>query len=164
MSDQSYTTTFSVEQTPKEAFDAINNPRGWWSEEIEGGTDKVGDEFKYHYEDLHRCKIRVTELVPGQKVSWLVVDNYFSFTEDKTEWKDTTISFEISEKDGKTQVHFTHLGLVPEYECYNACSEGWGNYINGSLRNLIAAGEGQPNSRGQARTSAEEELGTARRQ
>jgi hypothetical protein len=29
-----------VKQTPEEAFTAINNVRGWWSEEIEGGTEK----------------------------------------------------------------------------------------------------------------------------
>jgi hypothetical protein len=156
MSDQSFTTTFSVGQTPKEAFDAISNVRGWWSEEIDGGTAKLGDEFTYHYEDLHRCKIRVTEAIPGQKVSWLVVDNYFDFTEDKTEWTGTRISFEISENDGKTEVHFTHRGLVPEYECFDVCSNSWGSYINGSLRNLITTGEGQPNGRGRPRVPAEE--------
>jgi hypothetical protein len=29
MSDQSYTTSFSVDRTPDEVFDAINNVRGW---------------------------------------------------------------------------------------------------------------------------------------
>jgi len=47
MNNQSFTTTISVDQTPKEAFDAINNARGWWSEEIEGSTDKLGGEFTY---------------------------------------------------------------------------------------------------------------------
>jgi hypothetical protein len=45
MKNPDFTTTISVDQTPKEVFDAINNVRGWWSEEIEGGTDKIGDEF-----------------------------------------------------------------------------------------------------------------------
>jgi hypothetical protein len=158
MNDQSFTTTLTVDQTPKEAFDAINNPRGWWSEEIEGRTEDVGDEFDYHYEDVHRCKIRVIESIPGRKVSWLVLDNYFSFTEDKTEWTGTTMNFDISEKDGATEVQFTHVGLVPEYECYSACTEGWGNYVGRSLRNLIATGAGQPNAKGRPQTSAEEEL------
>jgi hypothetical protein len=66
--------------------------RGWWSEEIEGDTDKLG-EFKYHYKDSHRCTINITELVPGKKVVWHIVDNYFSFLIDKSEWMDTDIVF-----------------------------------------------------------------------
>lgn len=145
MSSQDYTTTFTVDQTPKEVFNAINNPRGWWSEDIEGITNKVGSVFKYHYEDVHRCRIKVTELIPRKKVAWLVLDNYFNFTKDKREWKGTRIVFDISKRENKTEVCFTHVGLVPNYECYNVCSDAWGSYIKGSLRNLIMTGEGQPN-------------------
>jgi hypothetical protein len=143
--DQSYTVTISVEQTPEQVFDAINNVRGWWSEEIEGRTDRLGDEWTHHYQDVHRCKIKITELVPGKKVVWLVLDNYFNFTKDKTEWKGTEIIFEISKKGKKTEVRFTHEGLVPDYECFDVCSDAWGGYIKGSLKSLIAAGKGQPN-------------------
>ncbi|HEX8094279.1 SRPBCC family protein [Jatrophihabitans sp.] len=156
MSDRSFTTAISVSQSPQQAFDAINNVSGWWSGEIEGDTSRVGDEFLYRHEELHRCKLRVTEAVPGRKVSWYVVDNYFSFTKDKTEWTNTTIQFEISAKAGGTEIRFTHLGLVPEYECFDACSDGWGFYINSSLRNLIATGEGQRQGTSQTGTSAEE--------
>jgi len=93
MKDQDFTTSFSVDQTPEEVFKAINNVRGWWSEEIEGATDKPGAEFTYHYEDVHRCKVKITEFIPGKKVAWFVLDNYFDFTEDKTEWKGTKINF-----------------------------------------------------------------------
>ena len=94
MKNQNYTTTFSVDQPPEEVFAAINNVRGWWSEEIEGSTDKVGDEWTYHYEDVHSCKLKVTELVPGKRVVWHILDNYFNFTKDKSEWKGTTIMSE----------------------------------------------------------------------
>ncbi len=75
----------------------------------------------YHYEDVHRCKMKLIEVVPDKKVVWLVMDNYFNFTKDKSEWKGTKITFEISKKDNKTQIRFTHLGLVPEYECFDIC-------------------------------------------
>jgi len=145
MISQSFTTTISVDQTPKQAFDAINNVRGWWSEEIEGSTDKLGDEFTYHYQDVHRCTMKITECVPGKKVVWHVLDNFFNFTEDKTEWSGTDISFEIFRRGDKTEVCFSHLGLVPEYECFNVCSNAWTSYINGSLWRLIATGKGKPN-------------------
>jgi hypothetical protein len=63
------------------------------------------------------------------------------------EWKGTEVVFEVSKGD-KTEVRFTHLGLVPEYECFNVCSNAWGSYINGSLRSLITTGKGHPNQKG----------------
>ncbi len=147
MASQDFTTTISVDQTPTEVFQAINNPRGWWSEEIEGAINRLGAEFTYHYEDAHRCKMKIVEFVRDKKVVWLVLDNYFNFTEDKTEWKGTKVVFEVSRKDGKTQLRFTHEGLIPAYECFNICSNAWGSYINGSLRSLIETGKGHPNQK-----------------
>jgi hypothetical protein len=136
-----FTTTISVDQTPEEAFAAINNVRGWWTGAIEGSTDKLGDEFTYRYEDLHYSKQQVTEFVPGKKVVWLVLDGGPNFVKDKTEWKGTEITFAISQKGDKTEVRFTHIGLVPEFECFSECSNAWGSYIRGSLRNLITTGK-----------------------
>jgi uncharacterized protein YndB with AHSA1/START domain len=145
MANRNFTTTFTVDQPPEIVFAAINNVRGWWSEEIKERTDKVGEEFDHHFTDMHRCKIKITALTPGKKVVWRVLDNYFSFIEDKTEWIGTEIIFDVSKHGGKTEVRFTHLGLVPEYECYDVCSDGWGSAINGSLRSLITTGKGRPN-------------------
>jgi hypothetical protein len=146
----SFTAAFSVDQTPGEVFHAINNVRGWWSEAIEGGTGKAGDEFTYRYQDAHRCRIKVTELVPGERVAWRVLDNYFDFTQDKGEWKDTEIRFDISARDGKTEIRFTHLGLVPAGECFDVCSNSWDFYLYTSLRALIRTGQGLPNRKEQA--------------
>ena len=80
MEKKNYTAAIEVAQTPKEVFDAINNVRGWWSEEIEGNTDRLNEEWTYHYKDVHRCKMKIVEFIPNKKVVWMVMDNYFSFT------------------------------------------------------------------------------------
>jgi hypothetical protein len=145
MSTSNFSTTLLVDQTPEATFHAINNVRGWWSEEIEGGTEKLNDEFTYHYQDVHNCRMKLIEVIPNEKVVWLVMDNYFNFTKDKSEWKGTKISFEISRQDNKTQIRFTHQGLVPEYECFDICSNAWTDYLQNSLKNLITTGKGKPN-------------------
>ena len=147
MATTNFTTAFVVDQTPKQVFNAVTNVRGWWSEEIEGSTEKLIDEFTYHYGDVHISKMKLIEVIPNKKVVWLVLDNYFKFTNDKNEWKDNKIIFEISEQGDKTQLQFTQLGLVPEYECYDVCRDAWTNYINNSLRSLVTTGKGQPNAK-----------------
>jgi uncharacterized protein YndB with AHSA1/START domain len=146
MHDQNYTASFSVDRPAREVFDAINDVRSWWNQNLEGETTAVGDEFVHHVKDLHRARIQVTELVPGERVTWRVLDNWFSFVADPNEWKDTEIRFDLTEQDGATEVRFTHVGLTPRDECFDVCHEAWGHYINDSLRSLIATGTGQPNS------------------
>ena len=145
MENQNFSTSITVDATAQEVFNAITNVRGWWSEEIEGSTENLNDEFTYHYKDVHICKMKLIEVIPNEKVVWLVLDNYFKFTEDKSEWKGNKIVFDISEKDNKTQLQFTQQGLVPTYECYDICRDAWSNYIKNSLHSLITTGKGQPN-------------------
>ena len=66
------------------------------------------------------------------------------FTQDKTEWKGTDVVFEIARKGNKTELRFTHAGLVPAFECYGGCSGAWGALVNGNLRKLIETGNNQP--------------------
>lgn len=161
MTQSDYTTSIIVTKSPKEVYHAINNVRGWWSEEIEGSTDKLNAVWNYHYQDVHRCKMKIIELVPGQRVVWEVVDNYFSFTKDKKEWTGNTIVFDITEKDNATHLQVTQIGLVPEYECYDVCENAWNTYIQKSLYNLITTGKGQPNSSEKPQTDDERKLSTA---
>jgi hypothetical protein len=78
--------------------------------------------------------LKLIERVPNSKVVWRVLDNYFSFTKDKSEWKGTSLVFEVTTKGDKTKVHFTHRGLVPAYECFDMCSNAWDELIDGSLK------------------------------
>ena len=143
MNNQDFTTTILVEQSPAEVFKAVNKPREWWSEDIEGRTDKLNDEWTYHFKENHRSKMKTIEMIPNKKVVWLVEDNYFAFTKDKTEWTGNKITFEISKQGDKTKLVFTQVGLVPAYECYTVCRDAWTGFIQKSLYSLITTGKGQ---------------------
>jgi hypothetical protein len=143
MNNQDFTTTILVDQSPAEVFKAINNPRAWWSEDITGNPDKLNDEWTYRFEDNHRSKMKTIEMIPDKKVVWLVEENYFKFTKDKSEWTGNKITFEVSKASGKTQLTFTQIGLVPGYECFNVCSGAWIGFIQKSLQSLITTGKGQ---------------------
>ncbi len=148
MDNENFTTAILVDKTPMEAFNDIKNFRAWWSEDIEGQTDKLGETFFYHYKDVHLCKMKLIEMVPGKKLVYLVVANEFSFTKDKTEWVNTKLVFDISSEGKQTKITFTHEGLVPEYECYNVCHDAWTGFIQKSLKNLVNTGKGEPNPKG----------------
>jgi hypothetical protein len=144
MKNSDYTTTFLVDQTPTAVFDAINNVRGWWTGDVSGDTDSIGAEFIYEVPGIHFSKQKITEYIPGKKIVWRVTDAHLSFLKDKGEWKDTEMIFDIAKNGGKTEVRFTHKGLVPAYECYDSCSSAWDLLVKGNLRRLIATGENQP--------------------
>ena len=153
MKNQNFTTTFLVDQNPEEVFNAIKNVRGWWSglysEEFEGETNKLNDEFTFRAGDgAHYSKQKLIELIPGKKIAWLVTDSNLNFLENKNEWTGTKIIFEISGPDSyrggnKTQIRFTHEGLVPKVECYESCAPSWTKYLNEKLLNLISKGKEQ---------------------
>ena len=146
MKNQNYTISFAVDKSPEQVFNAINNVRGWWSGAIEGETDWLGAEFTYRYQNMHRSKQKITELVPNKKVVWHVLDSSLSFLKDKSEWTGTDIVFDVLAKDGKTEVRLTHVGLAPQIECYGSCSNAWSMLVKGNLRKLITTGKTQPDA------------------
>lgn len=142
MKNQNFTSTIMVAKTPTEAFKTILNVRAWWSglfaESFDGNSDKIGDEFSFRAgEGVHYSKQRLVELVPNQKVTWLVIESNLSFLEKTDEWNGTQICFEVSERANKTQIVFTHVGLQPEVECYEACAPAWTQYIQEQLKRVL---------------------------
>lgn len=141
------TAHFTVDATPMEVYDAINDVRSWWSGNIVGDTDAVGAEWYYLVPDIHFSKQVVRELIPGERVRWDFTDGYLSFITDKKEWVGTSGRFDISRQDGRTEVTFTHDGLASGDECYGVCFDAWTHYITVSLKQRIETGAGQIRSR-----------------
>jgi hypothetical protein len=146
MNDQGHTIELELRGTPREVYDAVLDVRGWWSENVVGDTATVGAEWDYAYEEVHDCRIRVTETVPDERVEWLVLENRFSFTENPAEWVGTRMVFAIRHTDQGACLRFTHVGLVEDHECYGACVQGWDFYIGTSLRERVETGTGRPST------------------
>ena len=144
MTSHDYTITFRTEQTPETVFEAICNVPAWWSEAFRGNAARPGDEFEVRFfGDVHYSRHRLTEAVPGQKITWLVTDSSLNFVQDKSEWTGTTNSFEIIPSGSGTELRFTHQGLTPQLECFKNCNSGWNQYLQ-SLLQLINTGTGAP--------------------
>lgn len=142
MSATGFTISIVVNNTATAVYNAINNAKDWWHGEIDGSTQHLHDVFDYRFETFHYSRQQVVELIPGKKIVWLVTDSNLSFTKNHGEWTGTRIIFDIAEADGKTEIRFTHEGLVPSFECYGDCSNGWSMLIQKSLYNLLTEGKG----------------------
>jgi hypothetical protein len=145
-STDDFTVTVDVTGTPDEAFAAIADPRAWWSRDITGDTDRLGGEFEFEVPGIHYSHQRVSTFDPGESVVWDVVDARMTFIADQTEWIGTSIRFDLQPlPGGGTEIRFSHVGLRPQIECYDACSTAWTSYVTTSLRRLVEQGVGLPN-------------------
>jgi len=107
-------------------------------------AEKLNDVFTVRFSGGTFVTFEVTESVHGEKIAWQVTECYLPWLKDKTEWNGTTIVFEISPLGHETQVRMTHVGLVPEVECYEGCEAGWNKYFKGSLFKLLTEHIGVP--------------------
>jgi hypothetical protein len=144
MNQQNYQCSIAADFTPAEAFAAINKVNEWWAKNVEGSAEKLNDVFTVRFSGEIFVTFKVAESIPDKKVAWLVTDCYLPWLKDKTEWNGTTVVFEISASGDETQVTMTHIGLVPEMECYAGCEAGWNQYFKGSLNKLLTEHAGVP--------------------
>lgn len=136
--------TYQVDQSATEVFNAITNVSKWWTENLQGHSAALNDEFTVQFDDMHVSTQRLIEVIPNKKIVWLVTDSRLSWILQKDEWTGTKVVFEISNQGNKTQIEFTHIGLLPEVECYDGCADAWNQYVCASLFKLITTGKGQP--------------------
>jgi hypothetical protein len=135
---ESFTATIEVTKPPQEVFNCIKEVSKWWSKDFEGSSKQLNDEFIIHHLKRHYSKQKLVEVIPNQKIVWLVTESILHWLQmNQHEWTNTKMIFELSTHNGKTMLHFTHEGLAPGKECYEMCSKGWSMVIKGWLFNYI---------------------------
>lgn len=146
MSQKDYKTSISANITANEAQKRINNVSEWWTKNFKGSANKVNDKFTVRFGETF-VDFQINEVVSGKKIVWSVTDCYLHWLNDKKEWNDTIIEWEIASNGKSTKINMTHVGLVPEVECYNDCRKGWNFYVNESLFKLLTEGKGIPDKK-----------------
>jgi predicted lipoprotein with Yx(FWY)xxD motif len=139
-----FTASFTTDRSRDEVFAAIRDVRGWWSESVRGASAERGDSFRFEVPGVHTCTMTLTEVAPGERMVWHVTDSWVVFAADTAEWEDTDVVFTLADRDGRTVVTFTHVGLSPAVECYDLCTDAWTGFVTGSLKQLIETGRGEP--------------------
>jgi Activator of Hsp90 ATPase homolog 1-like protein len=138
-----YHRTITANASAEEAMKKISQINFWWKKDFSGSAEQLNDTFTVPFSEPSFVDFVVSEFVPGKKVVWKVTDCYLPWFQDKKEWNNTEVVFELSEENDNTKIDFTHVGLVPEVECYDVCEKGWNGHIN-TLMKFINEGKGLP--------------------
>lgn len=141
MVPRDFSSTLTAQLRPDEVFAAVCDVRSWWEGDIQGDSRSLGAQFTYRQLPYHESTQKVVEFEPGRQLVWLVTDSKLHFVAQHDEWTGTRIIIELTPQPTGTLVRFTHAGLVPELECYGACSQAWSFILSeGLARRLAPAG------------------------
>ncbi len=141
---ESFSTTIEVSTSPQEVFKILSDDvSNWWGgKDLSGKSSTLHDEFIINHPGAHYSKQQLMEVIPHQKLVWRVTESTLDWLKkNKHEWTNTKMIFELTQKNGKTTIHFTHQGLVPELECYDLVHQGWTTIITDYLFNYITSGK-----------------------
>ena len=143
MEKKNFHTAIKVNASAEAAMKKIGEVNKWWAKKVKGRSQKLNDKFTVDFGTTW-VDFRITELIPAKKVVWQVTDCNLQWINNKKEWNDTEVVFEISKKKNVAQIDFTHVGLIPSFECYKDCETGWTEHVTDSLVKFINEGKGMP--------------------
>jgi uncharacterized protein YndB with AHSA1/START domain len=124
---------------PERVYEALTTPEGirnWWTRDadldaVAGGTGT----FRFH--GGNDVTVAVRELEPPLHVMWKTTSSF------RSEWKGTTIVFDLRVDAGGTVLSFAHRGFEAADERYAVTTTEWGVYL-ASLQQYLETGTGSP--------------------
>lgn len=146
MSEQSYTKEFSVSVNAEAVYKAITREIDkWWTTDTNEAVD-VNDVLTVRFGEPYFMSLEIEKCIPNTMLVWKVVGaNMFidGGATNNDEWVGTRIQWDITETESGSEVSLLHEGLVPSFECYDTCKNGW-VYFLGSLKDYLDTGMGSP--------------------
>lgn len=142
-----YRQSLVLNATPAAVYAALTEARGlrgWWTGDCDV-ENHVGGHLQLRFGPNYKT-LRIAHLEPGCEVRWHCTAAHIAIGEftRRDEWVGTELRFRLSpQANGQTRLDFEHIGLVPAFECYGLCSEGWQHFL-ASLQQYVATGRGTP--------------------
>ena len=96
----------------------------------------MDDVFTVNFGDAV-VSVKVDGFVPSRKTFWRVVDCDMQWLKNKTAWNDTKIVWQLLPGNNSTEIKMTHIGLVPDTECYQDSVKCWDFFVKENLLNLL---------------------------
>jgi uncharacterized protein YndB with AHSA1/START domain len=110
---------------PERVYESLATTEGlaqWWTQRVEGDSVAGGTVRFYFGGDEPGAVMRVSELIPAQRVSWDCVAG-------AEEWIGTRLTFDLKPTGADTAVLFTHAGWREPVEFMYHCSTKWANFL-----------------------------------
>lgn len=126
-----------IKTTPEKVYEAITTQQGlagWWAKQTTAKPE-VGFVNTFTFGEF-RNEMEVSLLNANKRVEWQCINSI-------EEWIDTTITFDLEEKDGHTILRFTHAGWKAVTDTFADCNYDWGRFM-ASLKSLCETGTGTP--------------------
>jgi uncharacterized protein YndB with AHSA1/START domain len=129
-------------ETVFEALTTTSGLDGWWGKAV-NAEPELGYvvELDHGLGDLLRMEI--TELVPDEKLTWTCVSDFSDPSNPATEWRGTTLTFEVAPREtvelvgtkhDVTILRFTHAGWPPGARWQSFCNAAWGQTLSTGLK------------------------------
>ena len=137
--DRDFTSAKSIVASREQVLAALTTPdgvAGWWGT-TSGSAGAVGDVLEVGFGTSRVITMQVASLEAG-RVEWFV-----ERAPHTPEWDGTSIVFELAPAGDGTELRFRHVGLTPQFECYEMCHAGWTHYL-ASLVAYAESGVGDP--------------------
>ena len=146
-----YTVKITCPLSLERIYDAITKHMSDWWTPMSAPFLKVGDIAKTDFGGEAYWVFESTTLKHPSLIELTCLESNFLHPtmggrHTREEWLNTTLKFELQKDQNGTVIHFTHIGLTPELECYEICKGGWDHYIIGSLSRYLNGKNATPNT------------------
>ncbi len=117
----------TIDAAPDRVFDGLTVSEGlqsWWTQDS-NATPEIGSVAVFKFlQGTIVFRMRVEELVPGKRVTWLCLG-------DPKAWEETQLTWDLeSTESGGTDLRFAHRGWDSTEGEYPRCNTTWGHLMH----------------------------------